>query len=485
MRTILYSVAFVSGTVVMTLELVGSRILAPYVGASVFVWTSLIGLIMASLCVGYIRGGKMADRDPSIERLARIIFFAGIGIAWTLYSEWILSYGIFNAIDIRIGSIVLCAILFAPATIYLGMISPFLVKLRVNDLATSGASAGALNSLGAAGSIAGTFLGGYFLVSYFRTETIIFSLSVVMCALALVVTTSSRKRKIVAAFLLVHCIVFFFIQSQSVLAKIYPRLIADINSPYSRYWVYDYPAADGRTRRYITNNYKVIQSGIFLDTGETSVEYIDHFNLFEELVPNANTTLMIGAGAYTYPKMFADKYPEKRMDVVEIDPSLVKISKDYFGYKEYAHISHIHEDGRMFLEHSKNTYDAIFIDAFSSYASIPVQLTTKEAVTKVYERLDEKGVVIANIIGSLKGEKALFLESAYATYKSVFPAVYLLPVIGTSTDAIQNVMLIAFKTAPAKSPAILNAYEPDSDFRGTVLLDSFAPVEKFTASLLY
>ena len=122
-------IVFICGAVVMILELVGSRVLAPYVGTSIFVWTSLIGIILGSLSLGYWWGGKMADKNPNYKIFSVIILFVAILICLTaLIKPIILNFFQLYLNDVRSNSIISTIILFSPASIMLGMVSPYAAR---------------------------------------------------------------------------------------------------------------------------------------------------------------------------------------------------------------------------------------------------------------------------------------------------------------------------------------------------------------------
>jgi spermidine synthase len=198
---------------------------------------------------------------------------------------------------------------------------------------------------------------------------------------------------------------------------------------------------------------------------------------------------MLGGAAYSYPQAYLKRYPHATMDVVEIDPKLTQLAKTYFGLKEDPRLRIYHEDGRVYLNTTTERYDAVLGDAFTSYYSVPYQLTTVEAVQKTYDTLADNGVVILNTISAIEGDHALFLRAEYATYKAVFPHVYLFPVDHVEDGKIvQNVILVALKskTEPnlqSNDPTIQKYLERrwqkpiQADL--PILTDDYAPVDHY------
>jgi predicted membrane-bound spermidine synthase len=152
-------IVFLCGAVVMILEMVGSRILAPYLGTSIVVWTSLIGIILGCLSIGYWWGGQLADENPSYRSLSLIILLAGLFVATIALSKsYVLELLQRHAGTIHLGATLGTLLLFAPPSILLGMVSPYAVRLKMRDLRDSGRTVGNLYAISTMGSIFGTFL---------------------------------------------------------------------------------------------------------------------------------------------------------------------------------------------------------------------------------------------------------------------------------------------------------------------------------------
>ncbi len=144
-KYILDVAVLICGAVVMVFELVGSRVLAPYIGTSIYVWTSLIGVILGSLSLGYYFGGKIADRQSNYNTLALIIFISSVFIGLTIiFRQNLLEYLQNTYPDIKISSFLASLFLFMPASFLLGMVTPYAVKLKLNNLNNSGSTVGNL-----------------------------------------------------------------------------------------------------------------------------------------------------------------------------------------------------------------------------------------------------------------------------------------------------------------------------------------------------
>lgn len=491
-KYVLELAVFICGAVVMIFELVGSRILSPYFGTSIFIWTSLIGIILGSLSLGYYLGGKIADKKPNFSRLSLIIFLSSVFIGLTiLIKDSLLVFLQINFSDIRISSIIASLILFLPASVLLGMVSPYAVKLKLNSLNTSGSTVGNLYAISTAGSIIGTFLSGFYLIPHFGTNKLLIILSMTL----IIVSLSLSIKKFIKIKIFVFTIMII---SWPVLNGLNHLLeekgFIDIDTAYNRIWIYDYNNQDTNKSEKMMEIGGALNSSMFLDSDELANEYSKYYHLAKIFNPDFKTTLMIGGGGYSYPKDFLLKYPEATIDVVEIDPKVTELAKKYFRLKENPRLTIYHEDGRIYLNKTQKKYDIIFGDAFSSYYSLPYQLTTKEAIQKKFDILNDNGVIIINIISSIKEEKGQFLRAEYATYKNIFPQVYLFPVTNPNDgDKVQNIMLVALKskkdpifnnTDPKLNEYLQHLWKGEVDMDMPILTDDYAPVDYYISKII-
>ena len=490
-KYILELTVFLTGAMVMILELVGSHIFAPYVGTSTIVWTSLIGIILASLSLGYWLGGKAADRRSQLGVLAGILVIAAIFVVLTAFlNQTILEVLVATVPDVRVNTLLAGLLLFVPATLFLGMVSPYAVRLKIQAVETSGSTVGRLSALSTLGSIVGTFLTGFVLFGYFSSVEILLSVAVVLIILSLLIWISKWQPRIL---LLILVLISFSAHQEIVAAQVSVGFI-DQDTPYNRVWIYPaYLNDEQRLVRMMTIN-REASSAIDLNSDELVFKYTRFYNLDAHFRPNLQKALMLGGAGYSYPKEFLTRFPQAEIDVVEIDPALTELARQYFRLVDDPRMKIHHEDGRTFLNRSKEKYDVIYGDAFKSLYAIPFQLATEEAVQKMYDNLADGGVVLANLIGTVEGIRGQFVRAEYATFKAVFPQVYLFPV-ESSTDgsAIQNIMLVAVKSEEKASFLSQNPELQDYlDMLWTkpiaedkpVLTDDFAPVDRYTTDLI-
>jgi spermidine synthase len=478
-------IVFVSGAVVMILEIVGSRVYAPYLGASIYIWTSLIGIIMGSLSIGYYYGGLLADKGANYKTLARIIFLAGCFILLTNLIKHPILSGVTSIYpDPKVAALIAGLFLFVVPSILLGTVSPYAVKLGLNSLTNSGSTVGNLYAISTLGSIFGTFIAGFYLISYFGTTSVLYIISIILIVLS--VFAYPKDRVVLKIFISLFCLQLSFQGKDLFLSGI--NGFIDVDTKYNRVWIYsDVDRVTQRPIKRMTLN-RQNASAMFTDGSDLVFDYGKYYNLAGFFKPNLGSALLIGGAAYSYPKEFLKKFPEATLDVVEIDPDLEGLAKKYFNLQDNNRMVVYPEDGRVFLNTTEKKYDAVFVDAFNSDISIPQHLTTIETTKKIYDTLNEGGVVITNAISSIEGKLSGFYNAEFNTYSKVFPYVYVFKVDNTEVNKAQNLILIGLKSNTevglvSKDPvedALLKTKitGPELDEK-KILTDDYAPVESF------
>ena len=185
MTYLIYLLAFTGGFVIMSLELLGGRVLAPYFGSSIYVWGSIITVFMLSLSLGYLIGGRWSIRNPSLMRFGGI-FIVGALLMYPLvsFAEPVMQW-IFQSIsDPRYGSLAASTFLFMAPTIILGMISPYSVRLLVVSIERSGQVAGRLYFVSTLGSALGTLITSFYFVLHFEINTILLMLTLALLSMS-------------------------------------------------------------------------------------------------------------------------------------------------------------------------------------------------------------------------------------------------------------------------------------------------------------
>ena len=192
-NALIYFLAFSSGFCIMGIELLGGRILAPYFGSSVHIWGSIITVFMLSLSIGYLLGGKLSTRNPSLTKYGLIFFVASIMVVpIVLFAEPIMTFIFTHVEDSRYGSLLASTALFFIPTTILGMISPYSVRLLVTDHEKSGQVAGGLYFVSTLGSALGTIITSFYMVLAFDVNDIIKTFAAVLGALGLLAIAVSQ-----------------------------------------------------------------------------------------------------------------------------------------------------------------------------------------------------------------------------------------------------------------------------------------------------
>jgi len=179
-------IVFLCGAIVMSYEILGSRVLAPNFGNSVFVWGSLISVFLAGLSSGYYLGGKIADIKPSIRKLAVIIVLPGLMmIGFPLYGSPISDLIFALDLGIRLSPLLASLILFFIPAVFLGMVSPYTVKLMICSLHTSGTTVGTLYAISTLGSIVGTLFTSFYLITVAGVKILILGQGAILILIAI------------------------------------------------------------------------------------------------------------------------------------------------------------------------------------------------------------------------------------------------------------------------------------------------------------
>ena len=530
-------VVFLNGMAVMVLEMVGARLLAPWLGTSVVVWTSLIGVILASLSVGYWLGGRLADgylrpasasrpakkagksrREPEADNaepaaarafavLSNLLVAASIMVFITaMVQSFVLEILARAFSSLHLAAVIAALALFAIPSMLCGMVSPYAVRLAITDSETSGAVIGRLNAISTVGSIVGTFLGGFVLISWFGgTETTLGVAAFLLAAAACV-----RLRPFLPKTLLALCLLLAVFGSKSYSAWQAENGTVSVDTLYSSVRVAN-GTLEGRPVKLLFTDPGSCQSGSFIDApDELAFAYTKFYALGTSINPKAKRILMLGGGGYSVPKwLLAGRSelssPDFSLDVVELDPGITDLARKYFNAPaDDPRMRIFHEDARTFVNRAAGEvpadaagpYNLIFADIFNSHYSVPFHVGTVESALKVRALLADDGIYIMNIITAVNGDNGRLLRSIRGAFAEVFGEVHLFPVQSAYNGTlVQNVMLMAFRNPrPLPDPArgglsphiaamLANRWTaplpaPENDV--PPLRDNFAPVERYT-----
>jgi hypothetical protein len=192
---IVLSLAFTSGFIIMSIELLGGRILAPYFGSSIYVWGSIITIFMLSLSIGYLTGGRLSISNPHLGRYGLFFIAAALALIPTIYgSDAIMDWVFVRLEDPRYGSLAASTLLFFIPTAILGMIAPYSVRLLVAKAEHAGQIAGRLYFVSTLGSALGTLATSFYLVLWFEVDGILITMSAVLATAGLLAIIAHRGR---------------------------------------------------------------------------------------------------------------------------------------------------------------------------------------------------------------------------------------------------------------------------------------------------
>jgi len=443
-RLLLNIVVFVSGAVLMALEIVGSRVLAPYFGNSIFVWGSLISVVLAALSLGYYWGGRLSARNPSSARLLLLLLIPGVLIfilpfVYPTVNLWVATVDF----GVRLNPLIASTIYFLLPGVFLGTISPYAIRLAATALSTVGSTAGTLYALSTCGSIFGTLLTAFYLIPAVGVSNIIHALGLTLLFLSIFLWPLARapvdRRVAVSAALLAG---FLMLEMFGAVPWARAKVLLEKDSFYHQIRVEE----NSESRSLYFD--RTLQSAMNLsDPTSLRLLYSRYTSLGLAFRPDAKKVLIIGLGGGSIPKKYQKEFPSMEIDAAEIDPEVIEVAKKYFFFQENKNLRVHAQDGRLFLTRTQQRYDIIMLDAYFKDA-IPFHLTTREFFQLADQRLTSNGLVVANIIGAVTGQAGRITRSVAKTLREIFPQVYLFPTQrsrGGGLEGIQNVIIIATK----------------------------------------
>jgi spermidine synthase len=487
---VLETAVFLCGAVVMVIELTGSRIMAPFLGTSLVVWTSLIGVILAAMSAGYWWGGRLADRRPERRLLGRIILLAAFATAAVAGTKtFVLGFLQSQGAGLHAAAVWGTLLLFAPPALLLGMVAPFAVRLKLSHKRTGGQTAGNLYAISTLGSIVGTFAAGFVLIAWLGSTNILLLMAAVLALAALLAARSGAglKAGALAAFVAMLALSVHYD------GRLAAAGFVDVDTPYNRVIVFNGEEPEnGRPVRVMITGPQGRQSAMYLDhKTELVVPYTRYYRLVEHFAPGMKRLLVLGGGGYSFPKYALANYPAVAVDVVELDPGVTRLARRLFDLKDHPRLRVMEEDARTYLNRNRRLYDAILCDTFNSDYSIPFHMTTKEAVERIRDSLSPGGVVLVNLLSALEGDRGRLFQAIYATYAAVFPRVTAFALEPQSPAKWQNVIIAAFasETEPgAAEPTaemknlLARRIGPPDPLNVPYLTDDYAPVDRYMLS---
>jgi spermidine synthase len=421
---------------IMAIELCASRVVAPYFGTSTFVWTNVIGVMLVALSLGYLAGGRLADRRPELRVILRLLLLACAYLLALPYAAGPVLGALSNLLTglhssfafIFAGSLAAIVLLFAPPIVVMGMTGPFLIRVLARQ-GRLGEAAGRVFGVSTLGSVLGTFLPALVFVPAVgtsRTIAIFAGVLLVVVALGLRRGAGAAAAAVALALVLVP---------MPALRKM-PGEIWAGESAYETVEV-----IDRGDLRYLAYDDAIGWESVASKTGRATGMYFDYYaRLPEYLGRPARTALILGLGGGVIANELHDAHPGLAVTGVEIDPLVIGVARRYFNLNPQTRV--VNQDGRIFVRLDRGTYDIAVVDAYARQLYIPFHLATRQFFREVKARLAPDGLLAMNVSSS--SADSPLMRALRATLRTVFAHVYTMRVPGAP-----NYMLLAGDRAPS------------------------------------
>ena len=503
-------IVFIASFCVMVIELIAARILAPFIGVSLFTWTSIIGVILTGIALGNYLGGKIADKYPTPLLLVAMLLAGGLLTVVILPAVRIVtSIDWFGNLPVMLNiTLETSAIFFLPA-IVLSMVSPLVIKLTLADLGQTGGIVGTIYAVSTAGAILGTFMTGFFFILWFGTRMIVWLVAAVLFLTGIITWFSWRvpdrwifTLKNIITWLVMIGIVMtfaFLFQLRETRQDGYTR-----ETNYYTIQVFPHSVGDDNVKVLYLD--RLLQS--YTDSNDPTVLIYDYLKIFEEIVAyitrenQAPRILHLGGGGYTFPRYMEYVYQQSVNEVVEIDPAVTEVVYQELGLPLATSVKTYNQDARLFLIERKmrDKYDIVIGDVFND-RSTPYHLTTLEFDRLVKANLKDDGIYMVNIVDDY--EHGRYLPSFLHTLRQAFHNVYLLDtgniagqreistfVIVATERSIDIGDYTRFVTQNRAKPMAGTPYNETqlatymSDKKPILLTDDYAPTDILVAPLM-
>ena len=480
--------AFIGGGCLLIIEIVAARLLAPTIGVSLYTWTSVIGVVLAGVTVGNYLGGRAADRWPSRSTVA-VIYVAGslASLAILGLIHFVGSLRLSSGAPVILQVLWLNALLFFLPSTVIASSTPVLTRLSLHSVATGGRVVGRIQAAAALGSITGTFLTGFVLISSFGTRRIIAGVALTLLLLAIAARPPWLRGRAYELGALAAVIVatgwvagsgclresdYYCIKVQRVtLAALSPGSATPVSGEFRALYL------------------DRLLHGI-VDLSDSTVLYYPYEQSYAQAIASEFPygsrldSFFLGGGEYSFPRYVEAEY-RGPIDVAEIDPAVTTTARQVLGLKPTARLHTHGEDARRFLESlpAARQYDLVIGDTFNDY-EVPYQLTTEQFNDLVSRHLRPDGLYLLNLIDSSHHD---FLRSEIRTLRKTFAYVGVLRVPGTWPPPSRRatyVLVCAKRPPPALAPLAVAPSDVDAFVKGgysVVLTDDYVPVDQLLA----
>jgi spermidine synthase len=489
LRRYLYGTAAITGAVIMIVEILGAKMLSPYVGTSHFVWTAQIAVTLVALACGYYAGGRLVDRNQRLGRLYTAILVAGVYLALTVVITRPVAYACLQ-FSLPIGSLLSSAGLFFVPLALLAMVGPFFVRVLTDSVSGVGGNVGRLTAISTLGSFVGTVLIGYVLIPFLPN-----SVTMSLTALLLVVVASGyfagwgrdARQRLAPVAVAAACAGLAWLGQRA--DQLRSEDMVELFRGNSNFGLLQVLQVKDSPRRFYVNDFLTQNTyDTNLQQSVSMFTYMLH-GLARAYVPRIDQVLCIGVGVGIVPMEFARE--GTRVDAVEINPAVVPVARQFFGF-EPERLNLVIADGREFLNRCTNRYDAVVMDAFLGDSS-PSHLMTREAFEAIRKVLRPEGVLVINTFAELERGEDFFAASLAKTLGSVFAGVRIHNAGGGNTLFVASIRtnlailhepdLTRIHPSPRGDVERAFAGLRETDPRhGRVLTDNFNPVEFYDAA---
>ena len=478
---------FICGAVLMALEIIGGRLLTPYYGGTVYVWGSIIGIILLSLSLGYYLGGKLADKKPKAHFLSLLILLAAVLIASVPFIYFPI-IEMFSGLPRMYSPLFSATALFFLPSLLMGTVSPFAIRLRAKNIGKIGKLSGNLYALATIGSVVGTFSATFILILTLSLPNIFFLLSSILFATAGLL---SKRSIVFSAAGILAILLFVFTGTHG----LYPATTGSVSSDLSDYGRnYSSPVninVDSLYGLLTVNDTNGVRSfyinggamaGMVLGNELQTApgwQYLDCFEISYLMNPEIEDVLVLGLGTGVDSRKLAVKYGAD-IDNVEINDKVFELAKRYFNFSTSDRMRVHIEDARVFLEDTDKNYDLIISDVYhfdpAAGYEIPIHLTTQEFFRLVKEHLNPGGIFAVNIAAA---PNSAFFNSEYKTIRTVFDNAYIFncatQVVIASKDKAYDIKSLE-GIAPDLDRFLSSALSPSLNNTYPVYTDAFTPV---------
>lgn len=499
-RTLTVAV-FTGGMTTLAVELSASRLLGNVFGTSNIVWANIIGLILIYLTAGYFLGGRWADRSPYPTTFYKLMTWAALATGLVpMIARPVLLYAA-KAVEqlsaaVMIGSFFAVLVLFSLPVTLLGCISPFAIRLAIDDSSHAGSVSGWIYAVSTLGSIVGTFLPVLWLIPTIGTARTFMSFSLLLVLVALLgLYRYDRKAALRLAWIPILLLGLGWLTLRGPIKRGEGQ-VYETESAYNYIQVIE---EDG-VRYLLLNEGQAIHSIYYEEMGPTygSWDYFltaPFFNQPPVALEDVRRLGIVGLAAGTIAKQYTQIFGPIPIDGWEIDPAIIEVGREWFAMDE-ANLNAVVTDGRWGLTHSEAIYDVIGVDAYR-LPYIPWHLTTVEFFEEVRGRLSDRGVVIINV-GRTPGDRRL-VDAMASTIGAVFTSVHVVDVPATfntivygtvqltqASNLVANQLALEASDAP---PLLLDVLQRSiANLQPTpetwiVFTDDLAPIEKITNAM--